>query len=130
LHPATRTPATACLLTGMVASLLAITGTYATLAAFSAGARLLVYLACCLACLRPGASPESVGTMPGAAPARAPGLAGRRSRWVALATAAAIIGLLAELERREILYGVGGAAFGALLYAERAGDGYGERAVG
>jgi amino acid transporter len=110
LNPVTRTPATACLLTGGVATLLAITGTYATLAAFSAGARLLVYLACCLACLRPVASPDS-------APASMSGSLSPRGRRVALATAAAIIGLLAGLERREILYGVGGAAIGALLYA-------------
>jgi amino acid transporter len=110
LSPVTRAPATACLLTGAVASLLALTGTYATLAAFSAGARLLVYLACCLACLRPAAAGGA------AARGEASGWPPRWSRWVALATAAAIIGLLAGLERREILYGVGGAAFGALLY--------------
>jgi basic amino acid/polyamine antiporter, APA family len=94
-----RTPVVASLLMGVLATVLAIAAAYDRLAAVSAGTRLLVYLACCLACLRRTAAAGEVG-----------------GRKVAAATAAAILALLCGLEGREAMAGLAGIAFGTLLY--------------
>jgi APA family basic amino acid/polyamine antiporter len=99
LHPGFRTPLNASLLLGSIATALAIGGGYAELAAVSAGARMLVYLACCLACLR----------LPAAG-------AATRGRAVPLLTAAAIAALLPGLERREVVAGMIGILIGPALY--------------
>jgi amino acid transporter len=99
LHPGFRTPLNASLLLGSIATALAIGGGYAELAAVSAGARMLVYLACCLACLRLPA----VGTA-------------ARGRAVPLLTGAAIAVLLPGLERREVVAGMIGILIGPALY--------------
>ena len=82
-----------------IATGLAIGGGYAELAAVSTGARLLVYFACCLACLR----------LPAA------GSAGR-GRVVPILTAGAIAALLPGLERREVVAGMIGILIGPVLY--------------
>src|SRR3989442_4080326 len=67
LHASWRTPVRATLLMGAIGTALAIASAYSTLAAISAGTRLLVYLACCLACLRsPRAAAGVVPSAPGA----------------------------------------------------------------
>ena len=98
LDPVRRTPVAASLLTGAVGAVLAILGGYVFLAAVSSGTRLLIYLACCLACLVPAAA----------------GGAGRRL--VPILTTAAIAGLLCKLERHEVLFGMIGIGFGIGLY--------------
>lgn len=94
-----RTPVVASLLTGGLGAGLAILGGYAFLAAVSSGSRLLIYLACCLACLAP------------AAVERAP-----RGRAVPVVTAVAIFVLLLTLERREVVFGMIGVGAGMGLY--------------
>ncbi len=98
LHPDLRTPVTASLLMGGLAMGLAVFGRYEWLSAVSAGARLLVYLACCLACLRPAT---------GAGPA---------GRAAAGATVLAIVVLLFGLERNEVVAGIIGIGVGMGLY--------------
>ena len=104
LHAGWRTPVRATLLMGAIGTSLAIAGTYGTLAAISAGTRLLVYLACCLACLR-GAR----------AAAGAP--AGLRGRIMAALTSVAIVALLCALKKDEIVGGLSGVALGTVLYS-------------
>jgi amino acid transporter len=120
LHPARRTPARATLLIGAPAAVLAVFQSYETLSAVSAGTRLLVYLACCLACLRRAApgngmagsgAAGSGGAGPEAAAAGAPG-----GRTVAALTAAGIVVLLLALELREVLGGMIGVGIGMVLY--------------
>lgn len=94
-----RTPVAASILMGGLATLLAVFAAYDRLAAVSAGTRMLVYFACCLACLwRPTASGEA------------------RGRAVAAATAVAIAVLLLGLEGREVVAGLAGIGFGSVLY--------------
>ena len=92
LHPGTRTPARALVLTGAIATVLAIAGGFAFLAAVSAGTRLLMYGACCLAGLKAGGG-----------------------RIVPVATLAAIVLLLLGLEPREALFGMIGIGAGWIL---------------
>lgn len=94
-----RTPVAASLLVGGLATGLAVFGTYEWLSAVSAGTRLLVYLACCLASLREG---------------RAAG--NGRGRAVAVLTAAAIVALLFGLEPGEVVAGMIGIAVGMGFY--------------
>jgi basic amino acid/polyamine antiporter, APA family len=98
LHPRLRTPWVASLSLGGAAVVLAILGGYAELAAVSAGTRMLVYFACCLACLAPR------------------GRGGGRGRTPAALTALAILALLVGLERREIAAGLIGLGAGLALY--------------
>ncbi len=97
LDPARRTPVNATLLMGGIGALLAILAAYEWLSAVSTGARLLVYLACCLACLRP-----SVG--------------GTVAKGVALVTALTVAGLLTALEPTEAIAGMIGVTVGIILY--------------
>ena len=98
LHPRYRTPAIGTLLLGGGAAALAVFGGYAFLAAVSVGTRLLTYLACTLACIRPG-------------------VGGRlRLRVTAAITSTAIVVLLFGLKPREIQFGMIGIGFGLLLY--------------
>jgi APA family basic amino acid/polyamine antiporter len=98
LHPRYRTPAIGSVLLGAGAAALAIVGRYDFLAAVSAGTRLLVYLACALACLRPG-------------------IGGRvRTRVTAAITSAAIVALLFGLEPHEVQFGMIGIGVGLVLY--------------
>ena len=101
-----RTPVAASLLLGGLAALLAIAGRYDELAAVSAGSRMLIYLASCLACLSPASR------------------AGIRGRLAATLTAAAIAVLLTGLTRREIAAGALGVGAGWVLFlvARRAGE--------
>jgi basic amino acid/polyamine antiporter, APA family len=98
LHPRLRTPVVAALLLGGIAAVLAIFGGYAELAAVSAGTRMLVYLACCLACL----APQGRGAAHG--------------RTAAVLTALAILVLLTGLETREVAAGLLGLGAGLALY--------------
>ncbi len=93
LHATWRTPAHATLLMGVIGTGLAIASAYSTLAAISAGTRLLVYLACCLACLR-----------------------GAGRRIVPVLTSAAIVALLCALKKGEVIWGLSGIAIGTVLY--------------
>ena len=104
LHPGSRTPVRALVLTGGIATGLAIAGGFAFLAAVSAGTRLLMYGACCLAGLK------------------APGGA-----LVPAVTTAAIAVLLFGLEPKEVLFGMIGIGFGWVL-SILAGPGRRERA--
>jgi basic amino acid/polyamine antiporter, APA family len=97
LSAAWRTPVRATLLMGVLGTTLAIWSVYSTLAAISAGTRLLVYLACCLACLRVAA----VAT---------------RERIVPVLTSVGILALLCALKWEEILGGAAGIAIGTVLY--------------
>ena len=108
LSPRRRTPVDASFLLGGVAAALAIAGGYAELAAVSAGSRMLIYLACCLACLVPARRAGPGGLASGA---EAP-----RGRTAASLTAVAILILLSGLERREVAAGLMGIAFGMALY--------------
>ncbi|PYS97311.1 MAG: hypothetical protein DMF50_00990 [Acidobacteria bacterium] len=114
LHAARRTPVAASLLVGGLATVMAIAGGYAELAAVSAGTRLLVFLACCLACLRP--EREGPG-LPGLGP-RDPRAQGpeRWGRIVALPSAVAIVALLSGVEPREAAAGMIGVGTGLILY--------------
>jgi len=100
-----RAPVAASLLLGGVAAALAIAGGYAELAAVSAGTRMLIYLACCLACLMA----DEAGAPSGEA-------IGMRGKATALVTAVAIVGLLFALERREVIAATVGVAGGLALY--------------
>jgi amino acid transporter len=94
-----RTPVAASILLGSLATVLAIWGTYERLSAVSAGTRLLVYLACCLACLREGrGARRGMGTAATAL------------------TAAAIVALLFGLEPGEAVAGMIGIGAGMALY--------------
>jgi amino acid transporter len=115
LHPSRRTPARATLLIGVPAAALAVFQSYETLSAVSAGTRLLVYLACCLACLR-RAVPESAAPESAAAESAAPVPGARGGRAVAAVTAAAIVVLLLALELREVAGGMIGLGLGMVLY--------------
>jgi len=112
LHAGWRTPVRATLLMGVIGTALAITSVYSTLAAISAGTRLLVYLACCLACLR---APRSAsGFAPSAGRAVEP--SGARRRMIPALTAIAIMALLCALKGEEIAGGLAGIAIGTVLY--------------
>jgi amino acid transporter len=94
-----RTPVAASLLMGGLATALATFGTYEGLSAVSAGTRLLVYLACCLAALREGrGAPRGMGTAANTL------------------TAAAIVALLFGLEPGEAVAGMIGIGAGMALY--------------
>ncbi len=97
LDSAWRTPVRATLLMGVIGTTLAIASAYSTLAAISTGTRLLVYLACCLACLRGAAAPAGGRIMAGL-------------------TSIAIVALLCALKKEEILAGLSGIAIGTVLY--------------
>jgi amino acid transporter len=97
LDSAWRTPVRATLLMGVIGTALAIASAYSTLAAISTGTRLVVYLACCLACLRGSAA-----------------LAG--GRIMAGLTSIAIVALLCALKKEETLAGLSGIAIGTVLY--------------
>jgi amino acid transporter len=98
LHPGSRTPVRASLLTGGIATVLAIGGGYAFLAAVSSGTRLLIFAACCVACLVPG------------------GPRARRFEGVVPAlTGVAILVLLTRLEPREVVFGMIGIGAGLIL---------------
>jgi APA family basic amino acid/polyamine antiporter len=108
LHAVWRTPVRATMIIGVLGTALAIGSVYSTLAAISAGTRLLVYLACCLACLRrPSATREDGG--PGE-----PG--GLRGRIIPALTSVAIVALLCALERKEVIGGLSGVGIGTVLY--------------
>ena len=112
LHAAWRTPVRATLLMGVIGTALAIASVYSTLAAISAGTRLLVYLACCLACLR---GPRSAsGVAPSARRVVEP--SGARRRMIPALTAIAIVALLCALKGEEIVGGLSGIAIGTVLY--------------
>ena len=103
LDPRRRTPVRATLAMGGLAALLAVIGGYAELAAVSAGSRLLVYLACCLASVRGARDAGGLGA----------------TRWrsvVALLTSGVIVALLTGLERREVIAGMIGVIGGTVLY--------------
>ncbi len=112
LHAAWRTPVRATLLMGTIGTGLAIAGAYDTLAAISSGTRLLVYLACCLACLRGARAVRSEET--GARSAASTGAGGRI---MAALTSLAIVALLGALKRDEIIGGVSGIVLGTVLYS-------------
>lgn len=125
LHPATRTPVAASLLLGFLATALAIWGEYTWLAAVSAGTRLLVYLACCVACLRPaGAAAEherpAAGERRSAAAAGPEGEgseAAARAGWaLPVATGGAIVVLLFALKPGDVIAGIIGVTVGMVLY--------------
>jgi amino acid transporter len=94
LHPVRRTPAFAALLNGSLAALLAIAAGYAALAVVSSASRLLIFLACCLACL----TREGGG------------------RLVPLLTAGAIAASLFGLDLQEAVFGMIAIGVGWLLY--------------
>jgi len=112
LHGVWRTPVRATLLMGVIGTALAIASAYNTLAAISAGTRLLVYLACCLACLR--GSRAAGSEEPGRESAASAGAGGRI---MAALTSVAIVALLCALKRDEIIGGVAGIALGTVLYS-------------
>lgn len=103
LHPALRTPVAGTLLLGLPGAALAVWGRYEWLSAISAGTRLLVYLACCLACLRPVAATAVAGT-------------GAGGRGIAALTAVAVVALLMALEPTEVVAGMIGLGIGMVLY--------------
>jgi amino acid transporter len=103
-----RTPVRATLIFGVLGTALAIASAFSTLAAISAGTRLLVYLACCCACLRQPAAAREDGV-----PVEPAGL---RGRIIPALTACAIVALLCALERREIIGGLSGVGLGTVLY--------------
>jgi basic amino acid/polyamine antiporter, APA family len=107
-----RTPVRATLIMGILGSALAILSAYRTLAAVSAGTRLLVYLACCCACLSrkaavAGAADEARGL---------PEPSALRGRIIPSFTSLAIVALLCALERDEILGALSGIGIGTVLY--------------
>jgi amino acid transporter len=101
LHEGFRTPVKGTLLMGAIGTVLAIASAYSTLAAISAGTRLLVYLACCLACLRGARGVEP---------------AGARGRIIPVLTSIAIVALLCALKGNEVVWGLTGIALGTVLY--------------
>ena len=106
LDAAWRTPVKATLLMGAIGTGLAIASAYSTLAAISAGTRLLVYLACCLACLRAPRSAADAAAEPG----------GAGGRIIPVLTSLAIVALLCALKKEEITWGLSGIIIGAVLY--------------
>ena len=108
LHAGWRTPVRATMIIGVLGTTLAIASAYSTLAAVSAGTRLLVYLACCCACLRRPAAAREDG-----APGEPHGL---RGRIIPALTSVAIVALLCALERDEIIGGLSGVGIGTVLY--------------
>ena len=104
LDAAWRTPVKATFLMGGLATVLAIQSAYDTLAAVSAGTRMLVYLTCCLASLKMA---DAAG---GAASTSA------RRRLVPALTAIAIAVLLCGLKGREAGWGAFGIGLGTVLY--------------
>jgi len=121
LDPARRTPVRAILILGGIGALLAILAAYEWLSAVSAGARLLLYLACCLACLRP---------VRGGAGTAVSGWRDRLTRGIAILTAVVVTGLLTALEPTEAIAGMIGVTIGIILYLaarrDRAAAGGGE----
>jgi len=108
LHAGWRTPVRATMIIGVLGTTLAIASAYSTLAAVSAGTRLLVYLACCCACLRRPAAAREDG-----APGERHAL---RGRIIPALTSLAIVALLCALERDEIIGGLSGVGIGTVLY--------------
>ena len=123
LHAVRRTPVNASLLMGTAAAVLAVGGRYEWLSAISAGTRLLVYLGCCLACLRPAAAAASGAAAGGAA---------FGGRLTALLTAGAVVILLFGLELTEAVAGMIGLGIGMVLYtaARRARAAFARRGEG
>jgi basic amino acid/polyamine antiporter, APA family len=116
LHPKSRTPVRAALLTGAIATWLAITGAYAFLAAISSGSRLLIFAACCAACLVPGlrkGAPAEGGKAPAGQAAQGTSLG--LGPVIPALTGAAILLLLTRLEPREVLFGMIGIGAGVIL---------------
>jgi len=105
LHAGWRTPVRATLMIGVIGTALAIASAYRTLAAVSAGTRLVVYLACCCACLRRPSSADGPGEPHGL-----------RGRIIPALTSLAIVALLCALERDEIIGGLSGVGIGTVLY--------------
>jgi APA family basic amino acid/polyamine antiporter len=108
LNPRSRTPVRAALLTGGIATFLAIAGGYAFLAAISSGTRLLVFAGCCAACLFPALRKAAPG-------AGGPGSIRGLGAAVPALTGLAILVLLTRLEPREVLFGMIGIGAGLFL---------------
>jgi APA family basic amino acid/polyamine antiporter len=102
LHPGSRTPLVASLLTGGIATVLAILGGYDFLAAVSSGTRLLMFAACCLACLTGFRAVAGAGAPVGGAV-------------VPLVTLSAILVLLRGLNPNEVVFGMIAIGFCLLL---------------
>lgn len=108
LHPRYRTPDVACIMVGALGTALAVSGTFAHLAALSAAARLVTYGASCVAVLRM--------RLGGGVSERA----GRRARpynlvLPAIGAMAALV-LIAMLPGRDLLLAAAAPAAGILLY--------------
>jgi len=102
LHPGRRTPMRASFLTGGIAAIGAILGGYAFLAAISSGNRLLIYAACCLACLwTPKKAAKAVKPAGGLL--------------LPAITLLTILVLLRALEPQEVLFGMIGIGAGWVL---------------
>jgi amino acid transporter len=118
LHPGRRTPVNATLMMGAAAAVLAVWGRYEWLSAISAGTRLLVYLGCCLACLRPAHADPAIGAWPASGATAAPAGPAPRfgGRPAALLTAGAVAVVLCGLELTEAVAGMIGLGIGMVLY--------------
>jgi amino acid transporter len=107
LHALRRTPALASLLNGGLAAALAIGGGYAFLAAVSSASRLLIFLACCFACVGHGRT---------AAAGPDDGTASGGGRLVPYLTAGGIFATLFGLDLKEAVFGMIAIGAGWLLY--------------
>ncbi len=122
VHPIYRTPSNAILFTAVVALVLALSGSFVTLAAVSAIARLVMYLAVCLSVLVLRRRDREIAAQVGAHmtdPARAAGPAQFTVPFGAVIPILAMVvssAILAGATQAQLISGVAALAAGAVLY--------------
>jgi amino acid transporter len=114
VHPRFRTPANAVVFTSIVALLMGISGSFATIAVVSALARLVTYTGACAATLRLR-SPRFAGTVQ---PATFVAPLGPVVPIIAIAASVAVV---AGATRQQLLGGLAALAVGAVLFAMQSG---------
>jgi len=110
VHPRFQTPSNSILFTGVVLVVLALSGSFAAMAAVSAVARIVIYVSTCLAVLRMR-RPDFVGRV-AEATFRAPGGA-----VTPLLATAIMLAILYSATGQQLLSGVAALVAGAVLYA-------------
>jgi basic amino acid/polyamine antiporter, APA family len=122
VHPAYRTPSNAILFSAVVALVLALTGSFVTLAAVSAIARLVMYLAVCMATLALRKRDREIAAQVGAHmtdPARDAAPAKFTVPFgpvIPVLASVVALGILAGATQAQLISGVAALAAGAVLY--------------
>lgn len=122
VHPAYRTPSNAILFTAAVAIVLALTGSFVTLAAVSAIARLVMYLAVCMATLVLRKRDREIAAQVGAHmtdPSRQAAPAQYRMPLgpvIPIFASVVALGILAGATQAQLIAGAAALAAGAVLY--------------